>query len=723
MSRLTVARLFADPPLYGQLPEDLRFAPHADFITYRARGLDDGERMDLWRVLKDGTHECYVDAREISAEHPQEAAISAEEQAERERRRQFTNGINQYQWHPLKPWLLIPLDGQAHLCDMRETEAGVAVERQWHALCPPATRQSAMQFSPQGNFISYVRGGELFLLALPDDLEHLDTLTEQQLTHDAQDTLTNGLADFLAAEEMHRFEGYWWSKDEQYLAYCKVDDAPVEVSYRLQVDAGNAHTVAQRYPYPGKDNPAVALHLYHIPSGQDRCIWRSPADDAYLARVQADVNGFIVQTQDRLQQHLHIRHYNPATQAWRQLYHEQAQTWINLTNDLHVLDDQRVVLSSESQGTRQVLVLQEDKPQPLSGPTHINQLIRCTHDAAYATGWDQTATENHLYRIALDGSGYTQITKSSGWHEISLNQACTHFIDRYSNETTPLQVTLCDLQGKRPAMAMFSQSFTEDHPYTPYVKHHVHGSFGEIEAADGQTLHYRLTPPAQINGQHATIVYVYGGPGAQKVRREWSPLLLQLFAQQGFAVLELDNRGSTNRGRLFEAPLYRNMGSIEVVDQVRGLQVLEQYDWADPQRVGLFGHSYGGYMTLMGLSQAPEHFRAGVAVAPVCDWQLYDTHYTERYMGLPNDNPDGYQQANVLSHLDKLQAPLLLIHGMADDNVLFTHSTMIMSALQAQGSAFELMTYPGAKHALQERHVAEHRFNLILDFFQRTLQP
>jgi dipeptidyl-peptidase-4 len=163
------------------------------------------------------------------------------------------------------------------------------------------------------------------------------------------------------------------------------------------------------------------------------------------------------------------------------------------------------------------------------------------------------------------------------------------------------------------------------------------------------------------------------------------------------------------------------MGNPEVEDQVLGLSVLANTAWADLSRVGIFGHSYGGFMTLMSMCTAADHFKAGVAAAPVSDWAIYDTHYTERYMGLPEDNADGYRDGNVLTHLDKLTGPLLLIHGMADDNVLFTHSTMLMSELQKRNKPFELMTYPGAKHSMQETHVSVHRFNLILDFFNRNL--
>jgi dipeptidyl-peptidase-4 len=194
-----------------------------------------------------------------------------------------------------------------------------------------------------------------------------------------------------------------------------------------------------------------------------------------------------------------------------------------------------------------------------------------------------------------------------------------------------------------------------------------------------------------------------------------------LLARHGFGVLELDNRGSANRDRNFETPIYGQLGAVEVRDQLVGATHLQSLDWVDGERIGVFGHSYGGYMTIMCMAKAAHIFRAGVAVAPVTDWRLYDTHYTERYLSTPEGNPGGYESSGVFLHLHGLTGRLLLIHGMADDNVLYTHSTMLYRALQARMQPFEMMAYPGSKHALQERDVSIHRFNLLLDFFEKAL--
>ncbi len=725
---LTPARLFSDPPLSGINPQDVRFCPDGQSVTYRAAAQNNSQRMDLWRINPEGEHTLWVNAEQILGRpvSGSTAELTAEERAERERRRQFTFGVNQYIWHPRGETLLVPVDGQAYLLSFHADSQELDESRM---MCPAGTRQSGFQFSPQGTYLSYVRDGDLYCCAAAAHAPDAAPEGERRLTHDAGNNLVNGLADFLAAEEMHRFSGHWWSEDERFIAYCKVDDSNVQVSHRLELEADGARTVEQRYPYPGCENPQVALHLLDLSSGEDSCVWRSPADDAYLARVCAGPQGFLLLTQDRLQQHLQLCHLplpGHAAQSGPQvLYREHSATWINLTDDLHVLHNGDILFSSEASGTRRPIVISpQGQVRELAGPQHINRIIDADPGHAYASGWQDSPTENHLFKISLDGSGCEQLTTEPGWHEVSLNQTVDACIDRFSSTTQPPSIYLRGFRnGNSRPRVLFQQQLKPPHPYADFLPSHVTPELGEIEAVDGQRLCYRVTPPANPHGKHATIVYVYGGPGAQKVRHEWPPLLLQLFAQHGFAVLEVDNRGSGNRGREFEAPIYTRLAEVEVADQVRGLQVLDRYPWADRSRVGVFGHSYGGYMSLMCLCRAGSHFAAGAAAAPVCDWRLYDTHYTERYMGLPDDNPGGYADSNVLSHLQGLSAPLLLLHGMADDNVLFTHSTMIMSALQAQGTPFELMTYPGAKHSMQERAVSTHRFNLILDFFRRHLQP
>jgi dipeptidyl-peptidase-4 len=228
--------------------------------------------------------------------------------------------------------------------------------------------------------------------------------------------------------------------------------------------------------------------------------------------------------------------------------------------------------------------------------------------------------------------------------------------------------------------------------------------------------------------QYPAVLLVYGGPTVQTVARRWGDRrggqAVQLLAQRGYVVFALDNRGSGGRGRKFNEALYRRMGGVEVTDQLAGIEWLKRQPYVDPARIGVYGWSYGGYMTLMLLAQSPGTFKAGVAGAPVTEWALYDTHYTERYLGTPQENPEGYRQSDVLTHASAISDRLLLVHGMADDNVLFTNTTKLIPLLVAKGLPFEMLAYPGSRHAaLSFKDTGIHGWKTILDFFDRHLKP
>ena len=709
---LTPERLFAEPASWLAQPSQFKISPCGNYVSFLQPNDTNIAILDLW--IFDRTSEqrfCLLAAATVADEEQENiSALSPTERAERERRRQFTQGITEYFWRPNTASVVACIDGQAFLADIEQSEPTLLTNRD--------KRQAAFSISPKGEFLSYVRNGDLYYLNLSDPNK-----AEHRTTDDASATLSNGAADFLAAEEMHRFKGHWWSNDESLLFFSKVDESKVEVSNRLEVDANGSRTIAQRYPYAGAINPTISLWQHDLATGEQQEIWRDNPEQAYLARVNATASGLYIQCQDRLQQTLVILHKSYTESQWHTFHAEHSTTWINLTDDFIELPNGGHGFTTESNGRRQVILInQQSAPKHLAGPTHINQLIGADGEHIYACGWQDAPIENHLFAIPLDGGGFVQITSEPGWHDFSLNALQGLFLDRFTSDKMPLRVQLNTIGSESEAQVLFDEQINSGHPYHPFAANHVACEFGSVVTCDQQDLHFRLTPPLSPVGKHPVIVYVYGGPGAQKVRKEWSPLLLQLFAHYGFGVLELDNRGSNNRGRDFEAPIYQAMGSVEVEDQLLGMELLKSVPWADIDNIGIFGHSYGGYMTLMSLCKAPGIFKAGAAVAPVSDWALYDSHYTERYMGLPQDNPEAYKQSGVIAHLDKLANPLLLMHGMADDNVLFTHSTLIISELQKLGKQFELMTYPGAKHSMQEAHVSTHRFSTILNFFARHLK-
>lgn len=712
--KLTPARAFSDPPLFGRLPQSPRFTPDASQVAYLRVADDDRERLDLWRIdLKGGARSLWVDGRRVAGDG---AAASAEEQAERERRRQFAGGITRFEFAPDGRHLLLPVDGTAYLLDPGSDEL--------RAVTPPGTRQTDIHFAPDGARVSYVRDGDLYTFDIARN-------RETRLTADGGGPVKNGIADFIAQEEMHRFDGYWWSPDCAWLAFTRVDESPVAVSRRFEVQADALQVLEQRYPYAGARNADVRLLVLEVASGTIREVPWHVEDDDYLARVAWLGEGLLVQRQSRNQQTLDLRLFDPRSGNDRCLLTETSATWVNLHDNLRALPGSDAsspdfLWTSERSGRRQLYRFRDGALAQLTDvPGRIERLLWADAERALVSGWIDAPTEQHVFEVALSGSAPPRrLTEAAGWHEAEVAADGRRMLDRYSNLRTPGRLDLLDLaSGDVTVRTLAEESVDERHPYAPFLPHHATPELGRLEAEDGQALHYRLSRPlgAAPDGGFPAIVYVYGGPGVQRVRNEWPALLLQLLVQNGHVVLELDNRGSSYRDPGFEAPIHGRLGDVEVRDQVRGAQFLADLDGVDGERIGVFGHSYGGYMTLMCLLQAPELFRAGVAVAPVTDWSLYDSHYTERYLGTPEGNPAGYADSAVLGLAPTLSRPLLLVHGMADDNVLFTHTTTLMKVLQDATRPFELMTYPGSKHALQERSVSVHRFEQLLDFFHRHL--
>jgi dipeptidyl-peptidase-4 len=328
--------------------------------------------------------------------------------------------------------------------------------------------------------------------------------------------------------------------------------------------------------------------------------------------------------------------------------------------------------------------------------------------------------------LNLDGSNAdkpVRITKTDGMHSSAFSRNGKIFVDTFSDPKTPPQVSIRKADGSMVEWLEHNE-LNKDHPYAKYMDSHLPTEFGNIKSHDGQTLYYSMIKPANFNPakRYPVFLFVYGGPHSQQVTRGWGNLFKQYMAQQGFIVFTLDNRGSSRRERAFTDVIYGELGKHEVEDQLTGVDWLAKQKFVDPKRVGVFGWSYGGYMTLRLLEAGSSKIAMGVSVAPVTDWSLYDTHYTEQFLGTgPKQNPEAYKQSGVFAHLDGLKSPLLLVHGMADDNVLFTNSTRLIDALVNRNVHFELMTYPGAKHGISSRAGQRHVYGMIEAFFKKNL--
>lgn len=704
--RLTLEALFGPIPLAGPTPTQVKLSPNGRFASFLRPAAVDRERLELW--LMDLRHG-HAKALSPDLAGPEGGEMTAEERAERERRRSFAGGITAHQWHPDGEHILLVAHGAAYMARIADGNATAATSTR--------TRQTGIRLSPRGTHLSYVRDGDLLTRDLASGIE-------RRLTTDGGGTVSNGLPEFIAQEEMHRFEGHWWSPDEESLAFTRVDTAPIAVSYRHEVLAGLIDVIPQRYPFAGAANAEVRLALADLGAGTTRWLdWRL-ADDDYLARVRFGPDGALyVETQSRDQKRLALRRWVDG--QWHEVLTEDAATWVNLHDNLKFAG-KALLWTSERDGTARLYTADGNGDMHAVTPDlgRVNGILGADATRAWVTGYRDDPAVQDVFEVNLRDRSSRALTPGGAWHDGVANARAGVALVTRSSPAEPGSLRVVDLNERRTGRLVSGGPVTGSHPYFPYLDAHVAPEFGHIDAA-GETLRFRLTKPSPFDParRYPVLVHVYGGPGVQRVRQDFTPLIQQILAQAGFAVFELDNRGGSNRHKGFEDAIHGELGRVEVDDQFVGVDYLHSLAWVDGERIGVFGHSYGGYMVLkcLGRAAGTGTFAAGVSIAPVTRWELYDTHYTERYLGTPAGNPAGYARSSVFPAVEAIDVPLLLMHGMADDNVLFSHSTELMRALQDAGVPFELMTYPGAKHSLQERSVAIHRYRYLLEFFGRNL--
>jgi dipeptidyl-peptidase-4 len=727
---LTVERLFDAPDLQGPSLRQMRFSPDGRLVTY-LRSRDDAPTVfDLWAYDVAGReHRRLVDSRLLS---PVEETLSAEEEARRERQRiAALRGIVEYHWAPDSAALLFPLGGDLYHYDLKRP-AAAAVRR----LTATDAYETDAQFSPRGRYVSFIRDQDLYAVEVA-------TGSERRLTAGGGGLVSHGVAEFIAQEEMNRNTGYWWSPDERYVAYTRVDESPVAELERFEIGAGGVRVFGQRYPATGEANAAVTLAILSLETGDVAWADLGPQDH-YLARVAwyPESTRLVVQRQTRDQKRLDVLSFPVTGGEGRELFSERSDTWVELHDDLYFLPARREILWA-SQRSGHNHLYRYDYNGILKGPVTAGDwdvigdwqapAVRGIDDRrgrVYFMATLKSPLERQLYVAGLDDGAErapVALTAQDGWHSVTMSRDARRFLLNYSDPAQPPQVSLHDAAGRRLDW-LVENRLDASHPYAPYLDRHVLPEYGTLPAADGTPLYWQLYKPAgfEPGRRYPAVLIVYGGPTVQTVSRRWGERrgsqTAQLLTQRGYVVFAIDNRGSGGRGQKFTEALYRRLGGVEVVDQLAGVAWLKQQPFVDPARVGVFGWSYGGYMTLMLLGQSPGTFKAGVAGAPVTDYRLYDTHYTERYLGTPQENPEGYRLSNVLTYAGAIEDRLMLMHGMADDNVLFTNTTLLIPALVASGLPFEVVPYPGSRHAaLSFRDTGIHGWKTILDFFDRHL--
>lgn len=664
-------------------PGSARFAPDGRSVTYLFSA--DGSLVrSLWR------HDLETGERSLLAapleQTTDEESLSLDEKLERERTRTTELGVTAYAWagDARRPALLVPQAGRLFIAV--GSDPGSALRP-----IPGVDGAQAPLLSPDGTHVSYVLAGDLHVAGTHGG-------APARVTDDAEPGVSNGLADYIAAEELDRFEGAWWSADSRSLAFEHADERGVPA---VEVTAGELH----HYPFAGGPNARVSLRVAPMDGSEAREVELGMRPDDYLAQVVAHPGGgWLAAVLPREQRSLDW-HRVGADGSAEHLWTEEAAPWVNLDNLTRILPDGRILRGSERSGFRH-LELRSPRGELDRILTAGDWVVTDVVAVSVARGevlfvaTRDGVTERHLYAVALDAprpvDDPERLSREPGWHELHAQPDGERWIDTWSDLEQAPAVTVRSRDGVTLPIHAPRTTAARERLEPPELV--------ELLAADGTTpLHaaiYRARP-ARSAEPAPGVVWVYAGPHKQYVVRSWEATadpLRQYLAQCGATVVVIDSRGSDFRGVAFESVIEGRLGWNEVADQAAGVRQLIQRGVLRHGAVGIYGGSYGGFMTLMAMAREPELFGVGVAISSVTDWAEYDTAYTERYLGSPATNPEAYRRSSALARAAEVRGSLLLMHGTSDENVLMRNSTRLVDAFRSAGREVELVPLPGQRH-------------------------
>lgn len=639
-----------------------------------------------------------------------EEKLTVEEAARRERMRSTARGIASFEVSKDGALLLVPLSGRLFSI---ERSTGAVRE-----LPAPEGAAVAPQFSPDGSQVACVRNGDLYV-------HNVATGATTRLTDNADATHANGVAEFVAQEEMGRFAGFWWSPDGTRLAYQHNDESAVE-EWRIAdpLRPGQPPNTF-RYPRPGKANVDVRLGIVPAAGGTTTWVEWDREEFPYLATVQWSENApLTLLVQNRRQTVERLLAVEEGTGQARLLLEETDAAWLNLDQGMpRWLKDGKSFLWTTERGGAWQLELRDATGKLVRTLTPPEFGLRKLTDVDHANGcaYVTAATdprEEHVFRVPIDPAhgGPVQLTHDPGIHRFEFDAGFGMHVHAQAGRDGNRRLEIVAADGRSLGEI---PSIGEEPPFMPDLELTTVGAAPHMHAA--------IVRPRDFSAErrYPIVVYVYGGPHAQMVTAQpFRYLLHQWFADHGFIVVSLDGRGTPNRGRDWERAIRGNFIETPLADQVAGLKALgEKYPEMDLARVAIFGWSFGGYFSTMAIARRPDVYHAAVAGAPVIDWHDYDTHYTERYLGLPQENGEGYEKSGVLPYARDLRRPLLLIHGTADDNVYFSHSLKLEDALFKAGIDHQFLPLPGQTHMVADPATSQRMYERIMRFFANHLKP
>jgi dipeptidyl-peptidase 4 len=727
---LTIESIFKDAGILGRGPESIKWSPDGTKVSFVQRD-DSGDHGALRFVdVTTGRGAVLVASEKLATLAPSSSAIKDERKKEAAQR----YSIAAYHWSPDSKKLLFDSQGQLWLYTL-DTSTAVQVTSSSEPSEDP-------KFSPDGSRIAYIRKHNLYVRPLSGG-------NERTLTKDGDDNLLNGEVDWVYEEELYTRSNYFWSPDGKQIAFLQMNEKEVPTYPITDWMPLHATVDQQKYPQPGDPNPNVRLGVVNSDGGKLKWITVSGASSGSLPlgensnvlvpRFGWVRNGLLwAMAMNRVQDRLDLYFIDVNSGKSKLIMNESTDAWIDMHPEVDfqlLASGDRYLWTSWRDGHNHIYLYQFDKQNPLDSEAKL--VAQLTHgdwevesidsvDAergtVYFSANEGDWQQKNIFAVGLDGQNFHRISKENGSHFADFDpRNSKYYVDGYSNLTTPPSISLCTVDGHCNPFWK-ARSVEAYNLLTPKLV--------DFKAADGTSMlgGAILLPesgPMMANGKVPLILNPYGGPGVPDIPDAWGEIGFfdQILARQGFAILKVDNRGMANRGKAFALPVKHNFGEVELADQLAAAkQALEQFPQLDASRVGIWGWSYGGYLTLYALEHS-DKLKGGVSVAPVTDWRNYDSIYTERYMGLPKDNEDGYRKSSPVNFADNLHGKLLEVHGTGDDNVHMQNTIQMVNAFINAGKQFNLMVYPRKTHGIGGFQARTHLFHMIEDHFEEVLAP
>lgn len=589
-------------------------------------------------------------------------------------------------------------------------------------------KQRYATFNPQGDKVAFVHGNNLYF-------QDLNTGKVTQITNDgAINAIINGATDWVYEEEFAYDRAFEWSEDGETIAFLRFDESAVkEFTFTNYRDELYPEYVTFKYPKVGEENAKVTVHLYNTKLGRKIDVAAGLNEDYYIPRIKwtKDPNKLCVYRMNRHQNQLELLLADAKSGKTSLLLKESSKTYISefvLDNLFFLEDGKNFLWTSEKDGWHHIYLydMQGVELQQLTaGQWDVTELygIDEKEGLVYYQAAERSPLERQVYSVSTNGKRKQKLANASGWNSAQFSSTFDYFVLTHSTINSPETFTVFDKTGKEIRKIEDNAALVRQQ--TTYGTQPA--SFFSFENSDGVELNAYMIKPAnfQENQRYPVLMFVYGGPGSQRVSDSWKGQnywWFQMLAQQGYIVVSVDNRGTGARGVEFKKMTYLQLGKFETIDQIEAAKYLGTLKYVDPNRIGIFGWSYGGYLSSLCAMKGEGTFKAAIAVAPVTNWKWYDTIYTERFMRTDKENPDGYRDNSPVYFADQLQGAYLLVHGLGDDNVHFQHTAEMTNALISANKQFDTYLYPNRNHGIYGDNARLHLYTKMTNFLHDNLK-